>query len=269
MSATLADAIERLVGKRPTDIRRFAGGDISGASLVTFADGETIVAKSGPVVGIEARMLGAMAQSGAPTPEVIAADEVVMLIEHLPSDAGLSGSAWNSLAEALGQLHADTGESYGWPEDYALRDVTVENTACDSWPQFWEERRLLCHTPHLPAALARRLENLSSKLSDILPHSPKPALLHGDLWGGNILVSGGRISGLIDPCAYYGDREADAASLTVFDHPPGSFFASLEMEPGWSERQPVYRLWMWLLHVRLFGDGYRPAVERELEMLGF
>lgn len=84
-----------------------------------------------------------------------------------------------------------------------------------------------------------------------------------------MLVSSESISGLIDPCAYYGDREVDVASLTVFDAPPPEFLEALHLECGWRERLPVYRLWMWLLHVRLFGESYRPAVERGLATLGF
>ncbi len=94
------------------------------------------------------------------------------------------------------------------------------------------------------------------------------ALVHGDLWGGNVVWNGTRAS-LIDPCAYYGDREVDAAAMTVFDRPPKALFDRLDLSPGWRERLPVYRLWMWLIHIRLFGEGYRPAAEGDLDRLGF
>lgn len=269
MSSDLAGAAEAFCGSRPVDIQRFAGGDISGASLLTFPDGTRLVGKSGPVVAVEARMLEAMAQSEAPIPAVIGYDEQHLIIEYLPSNGSLSGGAWHSLAEAITGLHAVQGTQYGWDEDYALRHVRVENARSGSWVQFWSDRRLRCHLSDLSPALGRRIEQLADSLGDILPDNPPPSLVHGDLWGGNVLVSEGTISGLIDPCAFYGDREVDAASLTVFDAPPDSFFDALELEVGWRERQPVYRLWMWLLHVRLFGDSYRPAVERELATLGF
>ena len=83
------------------------------------------------------------------------------------------------------------------------------------------------------------------------------------------MVWNGERASLIDPCAYYGDREVDVAAMTVFDTPPEAFFDRLELSPGWRARLPVYRLWMWLTHVRLFGESYRPAAEADLDRLGF
>lgn len=267
---SIAEAtIERLAGAPVVRQRRFPGGDISGASEVTLADGRTVVAKQGPVVDAEGRMLEAMGRSAAPVPRVLGCKGDVLVIEHLPDDGGWSGSTWSSLAEALDALHAEPSDTYGWDEDYALRQVRVENARKDGWVAFWAENRLLCHVPHLPPGLARRVETLAGRLGEILPDSPRPSLLHGDLWGGNILVDGGKVSGLIDPCAFYGDREVDAATLTVFDAPPRSFFDALDFEAGWQGRQPAYRLWMWLVHVRLFGSGYASAVDRDLAALSF
>ena len=267
MSAIEALA-ERLTGQSVTSVERFAGGDISGASKVTLADGSKLVAKSGPVVAEEGRMLEAMRETGAPVPRVLACENHVLLIDHVPGGGALSGDAWNSLAEALAVLYEPADEAYGWTHDYALRHVAVENDRAENWPTFWAERRLLCHVPHLKSALARRVEALAKALPDLLPATPPAALVHGDLWGGNILVSGNNIS-LIDPNAYYGDREVDAATLTVFDSPTPAFFDALGLEPGWEKRQPIYRLWIWLIHVRLFGGGYEGSAMRDLGALGF
>lgn len=263
------DVIKRLAGSPVVYQRRYAGGDISGASEVRLADGRVLVAKHGPVVDVEARMLEAMGRSDAPVPQVIGYGDDVLLIEKLPNDGALSEGVWSSLAAALNALHAETSETFGWGEDYTLRQVDVRNRHNDRWTEFWAENRFLCHLPHLPAAIAARVEALASELANIVPEYPRISLVHGDLWGGNVLVAGDAISALIDPCAYYGDREVDAATLTLFDHPPPEFFEMLELEAGWQERQPVYRLWMWLVHVRLFGSCYLAAADRDLAELGF
>jgi fructosamine-3-kinase len=94
-------------------------------------------------------------------------------------------------------------------------------------------------------------------------------LLHGDLWGGNILVTGDQVSGLIDPACYHGHTEVDLAMLGLFDQPNAAFYEAYgSLEPGHDERTPIYRLWPALVHLRLFGTGYRPMVERLLQATG-
>jgi fructosamine-3-kinase len=117
--------------------------------------------------------------------------------------------------------------------------------------------------------LARRVEALAADLHNRLPARPAPALLHGDLWGGNILAAGDRVSGLIDPACYYGHAEVDLAMLGLFDQPGAAFTEAYGApEPGHDERSAIYRLWPALVHLRLFGPGYRPMVDRLLDAIG-
>jgi fructosamine-3-kinase len=268
MSRTIiAAAAERLLGGAVVASAPLAGGDLSSVFRLTFADGRSIVAKPGSGALREAEILRAIAATGAPAPTVLAVEEGLLLIEALPSGGSLA-DAWEDLARVLGTLHAATADRYGWHADHAFGPVAILNGWHDDWPGFWADRRLRCHLPHLPAGLARRIERLADGLAERLPAHPAPALLHGDLWGGNILVAGGRIAGLIDPACYFGDREVDAAMLTLFDHPPPRFLDALGLEGGWRERQPVYRLWPLLAHLRLFGAGYAAAVDADLSALG-
>ena len=103
---------------------------------------------------------------------------------------------------------------------------------------------------------------------DMLPAKPPAALLHGDLWSGNVLFHGGQLAALIDPACYHGDREVDFAMLQVFGNPPDAFFAASELDPGWRERVPAYQLWPMLVHLRLFGNAYRSRVESLLSACG-
>ncbi|MBW4331511.1 fructosamine kinase family protein [Stakelama sp. CBK3Z-3] len=256
-----------LLGSDIVASRPMSGGDLSEVVALDLADGRRVVSKTGVSARSEAAMLRAIAATGAPAPEVLAASDELLLIERVDAGGSLS-NAWDDLAEVLGRLHGARGDSYGWTCDHAFGAVSVENTQCDDWVTFWADRRLRCHAPHVNAALARRIEALADRLNDHLPAHPAPALLHGDLWGGNVLVSGDHVRALIDPACYYGDREVDAAMLTLFDAPPARLFDALAFEPGWRERQPVYRLWPLLVHLRLFGNSYRGAVEHCLDDLG-
>jgi fructosamine-3-kinase len=244
------------------------GGDLSEIQWIALADGRKAIVKNGPAPTTEAAMLRAIAASGAPAPAVLAVSDEALVIELLPTGGSLS-KAWVSLGLVLARLHATSGVRYGWSTDYAFGPVAIANGWAEDWPRFWAERRLLVHLPHLPSALARRVEALATDLPNRLPARPRPALLHGDLWGGNILVAGDRVSGLIDPACYHGHTEVDLAMLGLFDQPDAAFYEAYGLlEPGHDERAAIYRLWPALVHMRLFGAGYRPMVERLLQATG-
>ena len=138
-----------------------------------------------------------------------------------------------------------------------------------SWPAFWAERRLLPSCPHVASPLARRIETLAADLPNRLPELSAPSLLHGDLWGGNILAGSNKVTALIHPACYYGHGEVDIAMLNVFDGPSRAFYDAYNaLEPGWKERLIIYQTLASLVHVRLFGSGYRPMVERLLSEAG-
>ncbi|WP_340588849.1 fructosamine kinase family protein [Erythrobacter alti] len=260
-----AGRIAAITGSAVTGGRKLAGGDLGGSTLVELDDGRRLVAKDGPLAEREGAMLVAIARTGAPAPEVHHVSEGLLLMEYIEAD---EAKDWQCLAAGLHKLHAPQDGAYGWDSDYAFGPVPIDNTRHDDWPQFWAQNRLACHGTHIDSSIARRLDTLAGRLGDLLPKYPTISLLHGDLWGGNMLFHEGKLAALIDPACYFGHREIDVAMLTLFDHPPDAFFDALELEAGWRERLPIYRLWPLLVHLRLFGNSYRGAVTNALEVLG-
>ena len=263
----LADEAERLLGRRVAAARQLWGGDLSAIFHLTLADGGAIIVKRAPNAPAEAAMLRAIGATGAPAPFVRAVEGDLLLMDAIAHDGGVA-SAWPDLTRVLGMLHDTAGDRYGWAHDHGFGVVGIENGWLNDWPAFWAERRLCCHLPHVGADIGRRIERLADRIADLLPARPPAALLHGDLWGGNILVAGNRVAALIDPACYYGDREVDVAMLSLFDHPPPNFLDALDLAPGWRARQPAYRLWPLLVHLRLFGPSYREPVNNALAALG-
>lgn len=262
----IAERVGRLLGTEGCHARRLGGGDISTVYEVEVPGGDTAVAKASERARAEAEMLRALAGAGVPAPAILAVEDDLLVIERVPGHTG-PGSAWDSLAQVLARLR-DAGEGeYGWSEDYAFGPVALPNAANADWARFWAENRLACHLPYLPASLGKRIEAVCDGIGDLLPASPRTALLHGDLWGGNVMSLDGEITGLIDPASYRGDTEVDVAMLTMFDRPSTRFFEMLEMETGWQERQPVYRLFPLIVHFRLFGESYRARLEADLDRI--
>ena len=264
-----ARRVAELTGVAADRLERLAGGDLSEVLLVRRPDGRLTVAKGGAATGTEAAMLRALAKAGVPAPAVEGEHDGVLLLEHVPNDQVLSEKAWADLGGWIAHLHACQGETYGWPADYGLGTVQLDNRQHGDWPLFWGEQRLVATASLLDRPWRERVERLATRLGGLLPEAPPPALLHGDLWSGNILVRDGRLAALIDPACYYGHAEADLGMLTLFDAPPDSFWSAYgPLEPGWRERRAIYQLFPALVHLRLFGSGYAGLVDRLLTGLG-
>lgn len=266
--SNLAARVARLLRTECAGWRPLAGGNLSAVARIRLADGRTVVAKQAETAQAEARMLRALADAGAPMPDVLAVGADCLVMSDLGSDDGPAG-AWSDLGSVVRRVHETEGNDYGWPEDHAFGAVAIDNTAASSWPAFWAERRLLPFCAHVPVDLARRIEALARHLPDCLPARPKPSLLHGDLWAGNVMARGGRVTGLIDPACYHGHAEVDLAMLALFATPTPAFRETYgQAERGEECRRPVYQLWPALVHLTLFGAGYRGMVERCLEGAG-
>ncbi len=260
---TLSAACRTLFAVAPARVTALHGGDLSEVLRVGLADGRVVVAKRGPLVGREARMLDALAAAKAPAPRVLGVSGDVLFLEAL-EEARPKHAHWVRFGEDLAGLHGSAGGAYGWEEDYAFGPVTIANAPMEDWPDFWAERRLMPFVPGLEPGLARRVEALAAKLATRLPARPTPGLLHGDLWSGNLLPTRTAIH-LIDPACYRGHGEVDLAMLHLFGQPGAGFAEGYGApDPGWRERRAIYSLFPALVHLTLFGAGYRGMVERFL-----
>jgi len=268
MSA-FSERVAELTGVAEDQIERLGGESVSEVALVRRPDGRLSVAKQGPAVATEAAMLRALSAAGLPAPVVEGEHETVLLLDFVDNDGVFSPNAWSDLGSEIRKLHGRTGETYGWPVDYAIGTVALDNRETSDWPRFWGEQRLMATAALLDRPWRERVERLAARLSDLLPAAPAPSLLHGDLWTGNILVRDGRLAGLVDPACYHGDAEVDLAMLDLFSTPPEEFYDAYgALEPGWRERLPIYQLFPALAHVRLWGAGYHSMVDRLLSAIG-
>lgn len=264
-----AQRVASVTGVAEDRLERLAGGDLSEVLLLRRPDGRCTVAKGGPAVATEAAMLRLLASAGVAVPRVEGEFEGVLLLEHVPNDGVFSARAWASIGAAVRRLHDVTAERYGWPVDYRLGTVELNNRETRDWPSFWAEQRLVATASVLDRPWRQRVEQIAARAGQLLPPSPPCALLHGDLWPGNILVAEGSLTALVDPACYHGDPEVDLAMLSLFAEPPAEFGDAYgELEPGWQERRSIYQLFPALVHLRLFGTSYAALVERLLVRLG-
>ncbi len=173
----------------------------------------------------------------------------------------------------MAALHRYPAEAPGLDHDNFIGPLPQPNRPCDSWPEFYAERRL---RPRLEEALSggkapprwrARFEDLFRALADLIPDEPM-SRLHGDLWGGNLLVGPRGEPCLIDPAVYAGHREVDLAMMRLFGGFGTRVFQSYQesypLQDGHEQRVHLYQLYPLLVHVNLFGSGYVSSVERAL-----
>jgi protein-ribulosamine 3-kinase len=170
------------------------------------------------------------------------------------------------LGAGLAALHAVSASRYGWWRDNTIGRTPQANGWCTQWLEFLRERRLrpqltLAGRQGFAGLLAARGERLLEALPLLLAdHHPQPALLHGDLWGGNWLATRAGEPALFDPALYYGDRETDLAMTRLFGGFGPAFYQAYELAaplpPGAASRVDLYNLYHVLNHANLFGGGY-------------
>jgi len=292
---SLETAVARATGRAVRSLRRVGGGDINDAYAVELEDGGRAFVKTradAPAGEYEAeaaalRWLGE--PGGLGIPAVLGASDEVLALEWL--DEGPAGDE-AALGHGLATIHAAGADEFGGravadssgaasPRDAAgssgraaplrIGLLALPNDPLPDWPSFYAERRLrpLLRPARDRGALSqqgvRAVERVCDRLPELAGPPESPARLHGDLWSGNVLWSGGRPY-VIDPVAYGGHREVDLAMLRLFGAPGPRLLAAYEevspLADGHEERVALYQLFPLLVHTVLFGGSYGSSVER-------
>ncbi|MFD5112866.1 phosphotransferase family protein [Streptomyces sp. NPDC058391] len=226
-----------------------AGGTYNTVVRVTLPDGRQWVVKIPPpshtpglsyergLLRGEAVFYTAAATAGdVPVPEVVHSDfDGTTTPDPYLIMTGRPGSPWHEAAETLpdeerrrlrerlghlvATLHTVTGPGFGYPAEplgplaatwrQAFTAMTDAVLGDAERYQAW-----------LPVPLAR-IGELFTAASDVLDEVSRPALVHFDLWQGNLLLDGEAgtrtLSGIIDgERMFWGDPVADFVSLALF-----------------------------------------------------
>lgn len=279
---TFNEQLEYALGTAPTYLERLSGGMIGTVHKVVLADGTELVAKrSENSLKTEAMMLRYLSEkSDLPVPEIVFADDDLLMLEYIEGSSRFNLSAEHHAAELLAELHKVKAQQYGFEEDTLIGSLPQPNSQTGDWSAFfWDNRlsymaELAREVGRLPPAFLPRLERLGSDLDKLLGEPGPPSLIHGDVWSANVLASGGRITAFLDPALYYAEREVELAYIALFGTFGETFFARYhEIYPireGFFElRRYVYSLYPLLTHVRYFGGHYVASVDETLEKLGY
>ena len=286
MYTKLITQIETAMGAEVMNYRNLPVGFGIIGLRVEFADGRQAAVKASKTghqhdMGLEAFMLRELKiHSSLPVPEVYYSGDGLFIMEWLQSGGSINPKVQQHAAELLVDLHSRPFDSFGYSKDTRIGPLHQPNPETDSWIEFFKNSRLryMAHEAvkenSLPGALNERIEKLADELGRFLAEPAHPSLLHGDLWGGNIIARNNKISGFIDPAIYCGHPEIELAFTTMFSTFGKPFFEAYQslspLEPGFFEqRLHIYNLYPSLVHVRIFGDSYLAPIDRTLSSLGY
>ena len=293
--SSLESALYSLFGEgtKIEGTRPISGGDINEAYGVTLTGGQCIFMKTNAKENLSfftAEVVGltAIARTKAiGTPHILGMglDEdrggySFLLLEFI-SGKSRSRNYWEDFARQLAAMHrASTvglvsDGKYGFDSNNYIGRHDQINTGHDSWTGFFRDCRLEPQfqdaAPYFDREDQKRIIRFLDHMDEILVEPEYPSLLHGDLWGGNVITGNDGNAWLIDPAVYVGHAEADIAMTELFGGFPPAFYDAYQeaapLQPGYECRRDVYNLYHLLNHLNLFGRMYLPEVKRIVERM--
>jgi fructosamine-3-kinase len=196
-------------------------------------------------------------------PQVLYFDQNTIVLEYI-----VSRQPTKELAEQFGiqlaKLHKRCDEPYGAPWQGFIGGLCLDNTESYSYPEFVTYTKI---NPYVESALKKRLLAMEDvailkKCTEVFAdhfEEPRPCVVHGDLWNGNIIWSDEVY--LIDPASHVGEAELDLAMLNLFGCP----YLDVILNSYWKINKPsddqnariyFHQLFYLLIHLILFGKGY-------------
>ncbi|WP_158259152.1 fructosamine kinase family protein [Flagellimonas meridianipacifica] len=279
MRPELKSHLETVLGSPIKGSKSVSGGDIANAYVIEIASNRFFLKTSSKpwaeqLFISESRNLKQLeATHTIKVPKVYAEgifDQTGYLILEFIESKTPNSSDFERLGHELAELHlVPQPDVFGFQFDNYIGHLSQNNTIEKDWSVFYVQHRII---PQIQMAKEKGLfskgdipprENLEKTCTSLIGQV-KPAILHGDLWGGNFLIAKDGTPVLIDPSTYIGHSEVDLAMSRLFGGFGPSFYSAYHKlilpHPKQKELTELYQLYYLLVHLNLFGSSYRTSV---------
>ncbi|MDE1345298.1 fructosamine kinase family protein [Vibrio aestuarianus] len=256
---------------------KISGGDINDCYMISDGEQRYFVKTNTrnflPKFEIEGENLRTLRETSTVSlPELVmigtSKNHAFIVLNYLPTKPLDDANNSYQFGVQLAKLH-QWGEQkeYGFDSDNYIGTTLQPNQWHTKWHRFFAEQRIGWQL-QLLREKGIELVNISEFLDVIQTrlanHNPRPSLLHGDLWHGNVANS---VTGPIcyDPACYWGDRECDIAMTQLFEGFQPEFYQGYEsilpLSLDYEERKAIYNLYHILNHYNQFGGHYLAEAE--------
>ncbi|XP_053194456.1 ketosamine-3-kinase-like [Scomber japonicus] len=173
-----------------------------------------------------------------------------------------------TVGKGAGQSEVAVVEKFGFNIATCYGFFPQENEWQDDWVTFYTRQRLqhqlnMVERSHGDREAGELWAKLQLKIPEFFTDVEiVPALLHGDLWAGNVAdCTEGPV--IFDPSSYYGHSEYELGIAGMFGGFNSSFHSAyhdkIPKAPGFAKRNQLYQLFNYLNHWNHFGDSYRSS----------
>ncbi len=201
-------------------------------------------------------------------PKIKVKNNKYLIIEFVENNNCKPQTTNNDLLKSIIKIHSISNRQYGFEFSTQIGGLEKINFFENNWVNFYRDKRLLPifdlinKKNVIDLKMSNRIENLIKKIDSIIPDNPKPSLLHGDLWEGNILFHNEKFISFIDPGSFFGHNEMEVAYLRWFNpvFVDSEFLKKynnfININNDYLDYEPVYQLYYSLLNVYLWDNSY-------------
>ncbi|XP_030851214.1 ketosamine-3-kinase-like [Strongylocentrotus purpuratus] len=194
-----------------------------------------------------------------------------LMLREKKNDGRIGGSHHVTLEENGEEEETQRSVSqFGFGTTTCLGYLALDNTWSDDWVDFFVRQRLKPKVDYIEQKWGDR--TLIELWPRLVRHIPRlfrgidritPALLHGDLHGGNVAETAtGPV--IYDPACFYGHHELELAATQDFVDFNQEFFPAyhrlIPRAEGFDEREKLYKIFCYLNYWSHFGPKYKDEV---------
>ncbi len=212
-------------------------------------------------------------------PNIINYDDRFLIMSFISNNDDQPEKTNVDLLNSIISIHSIKNQDYGFDFDTQIGGLKQINSKSKNWKEFYTDKRLsyifdlVNKNKPMDKSINTKIDLLIKKMDNFIPTNPRPSLLHGDLWEGNILFKNKKFVGFIDPGSFYGHNELEISYLRWFNPKfiDNNFLDKyndhIKVDKYYLEYEPVYQLYYSLLNVYLWDRRYVEDVRRLLDKI--
>ena len=209
-------------------------------------------------------------------PKLINFNKNCLIIEFFQNDGNKPTNTNLDFLKSVIKIHNITNNLYGFEFNTQIGALEQYNEFENSWTNFYSNKRLdpifelANKRENLGNFINKKINYILKNIKNFIPENPKPQLLHGYLWEGNIVFNNNKFVGFIDPGSFYGHNEIEVAYLTWFNPQfiDSNFIKKynhyINIDKYYLDYEPIYQLYYALCNVALWDKSFIQEVEKLL-----